>query len=141
MLLMNCADAAASEAEDAVEFMYTGDRGWAGAGFSNVIALKDCKTSYTLGPDPNVLVLGHVGGSWMVDWNKVIWNSASFSYEERSHGVYQGFGVQCKEACQFLQGHQEGASAIIIWFYTDADRFRNALTALHSECPGVTTRF
>jgi hypothetical protein len=30
MLLMNCGIAVASEAEDAVEFMITGDKGWNG---------------------------------------------------------------------------------------------------------------
>ena len=43
---VGCGNAGASEAEDAIEFMLTGDKGY--ENYTNVIALKDCRTSYTV---------------------------------------------------------------------------------------------
>jgi hypothetical protein len=129
MLLMNCGTAAASEVDDAIELVLTGDKAWDDT-YSNVIALKDCKTSYTrtiVGLKLYVLV----------DWNNVIWNSGSY--------VYNGgaFTLGCKGVCSTkkLESYSPASEQQIVLPVTAQERFENALKVIASECPGVSTRF
>jgi hypothetical protein len=162
MLLINWGTAAASEAEDAIEFMLTGDAGWSGAKvapYSNISALKDCKTSFTQTLVPGGLVPGGGGVSEntplvifdvVLDWNNVIWNSAWYKYKDMSPENRYYFYVDCKGVCTSV--HAEGelgpmlASAlsptqITFPILTSRERFENALKVLVSECPGVSTKF
>ena len=128
VLLLATGSAFASSAEDAVEFILTGDAGWEGmpfGGYTDVIALKDCKTSFAFAES-----------FVRYDWNKVIWNSARI--EQRGSSFL--FRAGCKGECS-CQGKCIPGGGLWIGFSVAPERFQKALRVLIDACPGVETKF
>jgi hypothetical protein len=136
ILALMSGSAAASDAEDAVEFMLTGDQGWAAVGISDVIALQDCKTSYTRSaPQMGKLKVAYY-------WNKAIWNSVQYRIDP-TKGTGR-FVVNCRGTCKSIQDGKGPAALLTnidFLLMTSQERFEKALGVLMSECPGVSSKF
>jgi hypothetical protein len=147
--------ALASEVEDAVEFIETGDRGWAGSGIHNVIALRSCVTGFV----QDFSIMGATGGSLMIahDWKLVIWASGRFEHNTDNRDTNQtttttSYIVQCHGECGGAQssGGNQGfdllalrvpRTSIQLLLSVSEERFTNAINILSRACPGYGSKF
>jgi hypothetical protein len=145
LLLMANGGAAASDAEDAVELIMTGDAGWEGSqyqSFSNIIALEDCKTQY----DQRLEIPPNLDFNFLFNWNEAIWKSIRFKLSDIDGRQY--FLVDCESKCTTVHANDNASERymtlleipnkyIRLPVAVSKDRFENALEVLMSECPGA----
>jgi hypothetical protein len=116
---------------------------------SNIIALKDCKTSCTQTFAAGVIMppgLGSGGSDVLIDWNKVIWNSARFVFGPEISGTVlhtNSLIVDCRGVCETDTSgpNVRQVEQIILAVLTSQERFEKALSVLVSRCPGLAQDF
>ncbi|NQV69267.1 MAG: hypothetical protein HQ498_04495 [Pseudohongiella sp.] len=129
--------------EEAVEFVYCGDRGWSECVYTG--ELDDCSLLLESKPLDDGLIDDPL--KFKVHFNNFIWGSAT------ANRFTNEFNVKCQEAC--VEDINENLGEFHLFYLGDvfdkadykfgfvalADRVMKALAVVREACPGVGSKF